>query len=237
MHAQRASPAAPAVGVDAIMRGMGFAKARRPRPGATSSPSRGGRSAGGPRGAGGSRRKSLSPAAERQREARAAPPGSTPSSRASPLANLRAKSPPRRIAAPPVGRPPPPRGRRRLAGTSRSCAAPRRACWTRRRAARPSARPALTSTEPCGGARRRKPAPVWRRRHPGSPPGSPRSSRRTRPRAGWWRRRTETRGNKSTPCARFWTTSWRTCACSTRRRKDAPTERREDFSARRRPRF
>ena len=69
MHAQRASPAAPAVGVDAIMRGMGFAKARRPRPGATSSPSPravGGRS---PRSGGGSRRKSLSPAAERQREA------------------------------------------------------------------------------------------------------------------------------------------------------------------------
>ena len=69
MHAQRASPAAPAVGVDAIMRGMGFAKARRPRPGATSSPSPragGGRS---PGSGGGSRRKSLSPAAERQREA------------------------------------------------------------------------------------------------------------------------------------------------------------------------
>ena len=75
MHAQRgeSSPGSPlTAGVDDIARGVGFPKARRPRLGprkASPSPrATGGRSpgSGGPSG---SRRKSLSPAAERQREA------------------------------------------------------------------------------------------------------------------------------------------------------------------------
>jgi hypothetical protein len=67
MSAQKASPGSPAVGVDAIMSGMGFAKANKAyasegrSPGLKSSPS--------PGTGGGRRRKSLSPAAERQREA------------------------------------------------------------------------------------------------------------------------------------------------------------------------
>ena len=64
MSAQRTSPGSPAVGVEAIMSGMGFAKANKAsegKPGAKS-PGSGGTG-------GGRRRKSLSPAAERQREA------------------------------------------------------------------------------------------------------------------------------------------------------------------------
>jgi hypothetical protein len=66
MSAQKASPGSPAVGVEAIMSGMGFAKANKAyasegKPGLKSSPS--------PGTGGGRRRKSLSPAAERQREA------------------------------------------------------------------------------------------------------------------------------------------------------------------------
>ena len=62
-------PRSPTTGVEAVARGAGFAKARRSRPGAKAIPSPRTTGARFPGSGGGSQRKNLSPAAERQREA------------------------------------------------------------------------------------------------------------------------------------------------------------------------